>query len=225
MPIIDEIKENSILQACMHGARAVLERELKIRNIVFGTEETVRKQIERESGDVKYPYGYIQLTSLSVTRDRMNNKATRRHGMVNGIDTVSRSSIAKAFLFPVKLNADFHYVVGDPIQLMKSLETLAILTMTGSLTCRLTLGGDTAINFDVSITLPDDMSIPTAESGGSTNPGGNDITLGIVIDAFAGFVRNVATVNSTTPEMVFNVEYQPQLAELEGEADEGQATE
>ena len=200
--IIDDLEKSSLLMMSLMGVRTLLERELRINDMIIATEDGASKELLRRLSDVNqstvaYPYGYLSLSELTAVKDRSPNKLVKRHGIRLGTYQATLATSKKAFIFPAMVQISMHYLDNDPIRLLRMAEALLILGQIGPLTFTLTVGGELTLNIQVEI--PESATIPVAETENTHAPDAQELEIPLVLHTYVGFFRDVAAVNSTNP--------------------------
>lgn len=191
--LVQELSKNSLLQISLLGARTVFERELGIKNIPITTDNTVKGEIKRK-GNGEYPYAYIQLSDLAIYKDRNPNKNVQRHGYRVGMTGAARATIAKGYLFPIRVGFEVKYIDNDPYRVLIIAEAMAILSGIGGMNFSVKLDDNQSL--DVVLEIPDTIPIPVSDTGNTESPAGQEVSLAVVMSTYAGFFRQVAAVNS-----------------------------
>jgi hypothetical protein len=199
MAIIKELSKEKFLEYALRGFKAVLEKELDIKDLTLTMSETVRQELIRKAGGedkIRYPYAYGIINSVAATRDQQNNYAVRKNGqhVFNGTD---KAQTSKAFLFPMDIGVEFHYVNSDLNAILRVAQSLAILSAVNGLHFVIKVGG--TLEFSVRIEIPLETAINIQEEQNSQQPGGSEVTCGIILHTFIGFMRSVSAVNGSKP--------------------------
>lgn len=205
MSIIKDIARENLLLIALQGCRAVLERELDIKSVIFSMSTNVRQEITRrarESGDLKFPYCYFNMTGLAGVRERQSNYAIQKHGLKFKTPG-QRATTAKGYLFPITLGLDLHYIDRDPMALLGMAQALVLLSLTNGLTFQIDVGD--MYTFVVEMEIPLDTTINVEDGNVPDLPGASDINVQLVMHTTIGFFKDVAAVNSGSPTMQIKV--------------------
>lgn len=204
MSLIKELSKENLLFIAIQGCRAVLEKELGIKSIIFSMAANVRQEIVRRARDteLQFPYSYITLPSMAAVRDRQNNYAVQKHGV--RFDTPGlRATTAKGYLFPITLGLDFHYIDSDQTKLLQMAQTLLLLSLTDGLSFQIDVGK--IFSFVVRVEIPLDTTITVSEGNSPELPGASDLNVQFIMNTTIGFFRDVSAVNSGNPTMQISV--------------------
>ncbi len=205
MPVIKDLAQDNLLHIALQGCRAVLERELGIKSILFSMSASVRAEMMRrakEEDKLKFPYAYIALNSLAAVRDQQNNYAVRKHG--NRLPTPGdRATTPKGYTYPVTLGLDFHYIDSDPNRLLFISQALVLLSAVDGLTFQVNIGD--LFTFVVRLEIPTETTINIQEPNDAAFPGASDINVQIIMHTTVGFFRDVSAVNGPRPTIGINV--------------------
>lgn len=209
--LFKELAKNSVMLLSMHGVRTVLERELGIKELKLSMDETVRAEIERDHTaheKAKYPYAYMAVSELMGVRDQGNNKYSQRMGVrmmgQAGADGATRATSRKAHLFPINLSLDLKYVHDDPLKILLMGEAFTILSVCGGLSFNLQL--NEGYNFDVRIEIPESTTIPIASTTDTSNPGGFELSMSLIVHTYSGFFHDASAVNSGSANINFEID-------------------
>ncbi len=202
MSVIKEIAKENLLHIALQGVRAVLERELGIRQVLFSIstaarQEVVRRAREKEGG-LKFPYSYILLTGLAGVKERQNNYAVQKHGLRFNTPG-QRATTAKGYLFPITLGLDFHYIDSDPNDVLAISQALVLLSVTNGLSFQINVGE--IYTFVVDLEIPLDTTINVEDGNSAELPGATDVNVQFVMHTTIGFFKDVSAVNSDHPTM------------------------
>ena len=205
--IFADMAKNSILLISLHGVRTVLEKQLELKDIQITTDETVKREIERKSGaqgeGVRFPYAYLSMSELIGVKDQTNNRVMQKIGMP-GRGGAQRATTRKGYLFPINVGIELKYIDDKPERAILMAETLVILSQIGGLSFEIKISED--IVFDVRIEVPENMSIPLADTGNTQSPSAIEVSAQLIIHTYSGFFRNVAAVNSGNPIIDMQIE-------------------
>lgn len=206
--ILDDLEKSSLLFISLMGVRTLLERELLLKDMILASEDSAIKELQRRlttdlSGTVAYPYGYMSLSELTAVKDHAPNKNIKRHGLRMGTDSATRNTVRKGYIFPVVVQISLHYLDNNPVRVLRMAEALIILAQIGPLVFSLTAGE--GVELDVMVEIPEGATIPIAETENTHSPDAQEIEVPLVIHTYAGFFRDVSSVNSDTPEISVNL--------------------
>lgn len=204
--LFNDLAKNSLLLISLHGVRTVLEKQLGLKDIQISTDETVKREIERKASnheDIKFPYAYISLSEIIGVKDQNSNRNIQRLGIPSRSGAM-KATTRKGYLFPINVGMELKYIDDKPERAMVMAETFVILSMIGGLSFRLTVSED--ISFDVRIEVPENLSIPLADTSSTQSPSGIELSAQLVIHTYSGFFRNVAAVNSGNPILDMQIE-------------------
>lgn len=193
--ILDEIGNNSILEMSLLGARTVLEREFRFDNLMIASDDTIKGELAKAGKD-NFPYTYIQLADMSGVKDQAPNKTIQRHGHRVGLLGATRATTKKAFVFPVNVSFELKYTDNDPRRVLKIAEAFVILSEIGGLSFNMNIGG---FELEFRLDIPENVTIPLADVGNVSAPGGQEVSLQFILHTYAGFFRDVSSVNSDRP--------------------------
>lgn len=203
--IIKELANENLLYMALQGCRAVLERELGIKSVIFSMADRVRQEMirrARESQNLEFPYAFLTLSALSAVRDRQNNYAVKKHG--TRYQTVGqRATTTKGYTFPITLGLDFHYIDSDANRLLVMAQSLVLLSATDGLTFQIDVGE--IMSFAVTMEIPLETTINMSESNSAELPGATDLTVQMIMHTTVGFFRDVSAVKGDTPTMQISV--------------------
>lgn len=202
MSIVKELSKEKLLYIALQGCRAVLEKELELPGMLFSLSGNVRQELVRRANgnteNLNFPYSYITLTSLAATKDKQNNYAVQKHG-VRAHTSGQRATTTKGYLFPLSVGLDFHYLNSNPEQLLTMAQALVLLSVVGGLNFQISIGE--LFKFDVLLEIPLETTINVSESNAPEAPGASDLNVQMVMHTTIGFFRDVAAVNSSSPEI------------------------
>ncbi len=201
--VLDELNESSLFLSSLYGVRTVFERELGIKNMLIATDEMIKARIDqrvKQNQLPEFPYAYLVLNEVQAVKELQPNKVVKRLGYRMGTTDASRATSSKGYIFPVKASLELKYTDSDPLRVIKVAEALMILGQIGALFFELRVGDDVeAMQLSVRMEIPESVSIPLADTGNTTAPGAMEVSLSFVMNAYAGFFRDVSAVNSTSP--------------------------
>jgi hypothetical protein len=203
--VVAEVAKNSILLISLHGVRTVLERELEIKNVLISSDESVKQQMKNR-GETTYPYSYMSLSELSGVRDNVPTRTMQRFGARVGNYGATKATSRKAFMFPVTLGLDFKYVDNDPYRVITMAESLVILSQLSGFNFNMKFSDSFMLN--IRLEVPESTTIPIADSNSSNEPGGMEVSLSLIVHTYAGFFREVSSVNSGNPIINYTIEMQ-----------------
>jgi len=194
--LVKEIEKNSLLLMSLQGMRAVLKRELNLKeDINFATDEKIKQYFDK-SNQVTYPLYWLEPSDAKALRDRQNNHAVRKYGMRMDTLSMTKHKSFVSYVFPIQMGWTLKYVESDPVKAMMMAETFLILSMINKLGFRLSVG---SFETDVMITIPEDVTIPISDTSDYTKPGGIELAINLILETKTGFFKQVDTViNETT---------------------------
>ena len=191
-----ELAKNSILQTALHGVRTVLERETGLKNILISTDDKVKLEMKNQ-GNTAYPYAWLAPSDAQIVKDQVSNRATQAYGMRMGGYGATRNTSRVGFLFPVRLGFELKYTDDDAMRMMRMVETFLLLSAVNRLTFDIRFANSMTLN--TRIEIPDSTTIPIADTGDTTKPGGSEVSVALIIHTYAGFVRDVSSVYAADP--------------------------
>lgn len=190
--------------ASLHGVRTTFERELGLKNILIETDEMIKLRIAqriKQNEVPQYPYSYLNLNELQAVKDLQPNKVVRRHGYRMGMLDATRGTSSKGYIFPVRASVDLKYVDSDPYRVIRVAEGMMILGQIGAMFFELLVGGDDGMRLEARVEIPESVTIPVADNSNPQSPGGMEVTLSFVLHTYAGFFRDVSSVNAVNPNI------------------------
>lgn len=196
LTLLEELKKSSILMSALSGARTVLERELGLSNILLSTNESVKRELAKR-GHNTYPYAYMALSDMQADRSRLAGRTIRRNGVLLGTAGATHATTHKGYIFPLKVSFEFKYIDDDPYRTLYVAETFALLSIASNLTFSMLVAGE--LELQSTIAVPESITIPIADTGNTTEPGGQEISIALVMDTYGGFIRDVSAVSTTIP--------------------------
>jgi hypothetical protein len=138
------------------------------------------------------------LNSFAATTDQQNNFAVKKRGQ-----TIPRyeshNFASKAYFFPFDVGTEFHFITDNPDELLSYALALGILSSTGGIAFRISVGEKLQVN--VRLEVPLDETITSQEEQSATLPEANELTANIIVHTHFGFVRDVSAVTSSSPVM------------------------
>lgn len=188
--IISELGKSSLLASSLHGMRTLLERELDLKNLLIGTNDTMIAEFRRKN-HLEYPHAYLVITELIGVRDQNNTRNIQRLGIIGSVDNALKATSSKGFIFPVNVAVELHYSDNDPMRVLIMAEALAMLSMMGGLSFSMSCGG---IEYTVRLEIPDSTSIPLGSAESSNAPDATEMSINIVMHTYAGFFKDVSAV-------------------------------
>lgn len=202
MSIRSELAKQRFIKYALKGTKAVLMRELDLKELVITMSETHRAEFKRKMHDkVGYPYAYMILSSLAIETDRQNNVAMRKVG-VSAQSVGSDAMVKRAFMFPFALELEFHYVDNDQDNILDIAAALGILSTTSGLAFRTCVDSMTVGAY---IELPASTAIGISEEENASTPEATDVTGTFIVHGGTGFTRDVAAVNGEGATMTISV--------------------
>lgn len=205
MSLIKELAKENLLYIALQGCRAVLEKELGIKSVVFSMDTNYRQDLvrrSREKGDLSFPYASIALTSLAAVRELQNNYAVQRHGV--RFDTPGqRATTTKGYLFPIVLGLDFHYIDNNDGRLLSMAQSLVLLSVADGLSFQIDVGG--LFSFIVRMEIPLETTINITDGNTPELPNASDLTTQFIMHTTIGFFRDVSAVNGSSATLSISV--------------------
>ncbi len=205
MSIIAELANENLLYIALQGCRAVIEKELGIKQVIFSMTAAARTEFfrrGRESGELTFPYAFLNLTSLAAIKELQNNYAVQRHGVrFNAPGT--RATTAKGYLFPITLGLDFHYIDSEPTRILNIAQSLVLLSVTDGLSFKIDVGD--IFSFVVRLEIPLETTIMLEDPNAQEVPGASDVNVQFIMHTTIGFFRDVSAVNSGSPTMDISI--------------------
>ncbi len=193
-----ELAKNSLLLTALHGVKQVFQRETGVKRILLSTDDKIKAQMEN-NGDDKYPYAWLVPSDAQAVRDMVNNRATQRTGMRMGTYGATRNTASTAFLFPAKLGFELKYTHHDAKALYHMVETFLILSAMANLNFDIKFANQMVLN--TRIEIPDNLTMPIADTGDTTKPGGGEISLQFIIHTWVGFFKDVSSAYAGDPQI------------------------
>lgn len=226
-----ELAKSGILTANLHGVRTVLQREFGLKHFPISMDDKVKAQMENDKNDT-YPYGWMVPSDLQGVRDQINTRAVQRFGARVGTYGATRNTSRVGYIFPVRLGIEIHIVTDDANKALRFSELFAILSgMQSILSFDVRFGQQFFIN--TRLEIPDTITIPFADTGDTTKPGGIELTMQMVVHTYAGFFHDKASVYAMDPIIGMATEEDGEVTDFsdlpswlpEGYADESQPNE
>lgn len=211
LSIPKELLKAGLLKANLNGVAEVLRRELGLKHLRYSLDDKI-KSAQANDNDITYPYAWIVPTDGRMVKDQISNRAVQRYGLRTGNAGATRNTTQIGFVFPVQLGMELHFVDSDASRLMHMMEVFLILSGINRLTFDVRFRSDLILN--TRIEIPDSVSIPIADTGDTTKPGGGELTLSLIIHTYAGFLRDVSSVYAQ-PTIGINIEGTDQMEEYE----------
>lgn len=191
-----EISKNSLLTTALQGVKTVLQRETGLKSIVLSADDKVKADLKNK-GNTSYPYAYLRPSDAEAVRDQGNARATQRYGLRTGTYGATRNTSRVGFIFPVRLGMELVYVDDDALRMYRMTETFLILAAINMLNFDIRFANQLVLN--TRIQIPENTTIPLADTGDTTKPGGMELTLSLIIHTYAGFFRDVSSVYAADP--------------------------
>lgn len=170
------------------------------RRAQLTAETSIREGAGTQNSSLRFPYCQLLVNNFAATTDQQNNFATRKHGQ-----TIPRfesnNFAAKAFFFPFDIGTELHYITDDPNDLLSTIMAAGVLSASGGIAFRITAGEKFQVN--VRLEIPPDNAITAQEEQSATLPEAHEMTAGIILHTYIGFIRDVSAVTSSVP--VLNV--------------------
>lgn len=205
MSVFDDLKKENLLQYALQGARTVLEQQLGLKDLVITTSENYKQDLIRRAGakeNIRYPLNYLAFNAISGVKDGQNNIAMSKIGVT--VTDPTRSTAKKAYVFPITVGLELHYIDSDPMKLIWMAQMLAILSVTSG--CKFTVYVGDIFEFRVFLEVPTDTSIPIQEEQSNSTPGASELVANLIMHTQIGFFRDVASLNGKPLSMVIDVE-------------------
>lgn len=197
--LVKELANEKLLEVALRACSVMLQKELSISKVVLAITEAQIQSMLIKAGagtgaevKINYPISYCKLNALAGIRDEGNNFAMRKHGHTL-IGTGDRATTTKAYVFPITLGIEFHYIDDDPIRMLNVASAVAILSQTNGLCFTIDVGDH--LSYQVRIELPLDTSINIMELDNQQTPGASDMTTNLIVHTHIAFFRRVASVN------------------------------
>jgi hypothetical protein len=184
------------LEVTLQGYRAMLERQLGLKDVEMCLNDTQRKEFLRKRQEKpSYPYSYVMIQDLRAQKDTANGHSVARNGWVVPNSDVTSSTTVKSYMWPVALGTELHVIENKPAAIMKMAEQMIVLSMTNALNFSIELmpGVKTMVRAEI----PDTVSIPLSEADNTSNPGASEITLAIALYSWIGFAQDVNRISGT----------------------------
>jgi len=205
MSVLSDLANENLLYVALQGCRAVLEKELGLKKVIFSMSDNTRQEIMRRASDTKeltFPYSFLLLSSLAGVRDQQNNFAVRKHGN-RYTQAGQRATTTKGYTFPITLGLDFHYIDSDQRRLLTMAQSLVVLSLTSGLDFQIDVGK--IMSFAVKMEIPAETTINISDGNSGEMPGASDVSVQIVMHTTIGFFRDVSAVNGDKPIMNISV--------------------
>lgn len=216
MNLKSTLKRDSLLNISLNAMRRVLERTLELKTVHLVTGDRVKAiqrieqtRVDRPNDDIAkktsvYPYGFFIVNELANRRDYVvNNVAMRRHGLhLLGADE-TMGSTRKAFLFPMRLGIELHYLTADPQDAFITSQALLLLGTIKGLSFTVKVSG---VQWTTFVEFPDSASIPQSTAEEPAQPGAMELSLSFSVTTMSGFFQDVAAVQHSAPQLNVDVE-------------------
>jgi len=203
--IIAELANENLLYIALQGCRAVIEKELGIKQIVFSMTTNTRQEFfrrARETGELTFPYAFLNMASLAAVKELQNNYAVQKHGVRFNMPGV-RATTTKGYLFPITLGLDFHYYDSEPSRILNIAQSLVLLSVTDGLSFKIDVGD--IFSFVVRLEIPLETTIMLEDGQAPDAPGASDVNVQFIMHTTVGFFRDVSAVNSGRPTMDISI--------------------
>jgi len=210
MSLIKELSKESLLVIALKAVAGMLTKEIELTP-TLAVSETHRAELMRkatgqgrggESQPLKFPYSFLLLNSLAGIRDTGNNYAVRKHGL-RLLNSHTDALTKKAYLFPIKIGLELHYIDTDPGRLLNMALALATISASSGLKCDVNIGE--SFTFSVALEIPLESTIQTQEEQSGVLPEASELTAQIIVSTEAGFFRDVSAVNGTPAKITAHV--------------------
>lgn len=198
-----ELVKSGLLRTNLHGVRTVLARELGLKDLPISLDDKIKKQLANED-KTSYPYGWIVPTDAQVVKDSFSNRAVQRTGHRVGTYGASRNTSRVGFIFPIRIGCELHYFDDSADRAFHISETFLLLSALNNLTFDVKYGNQFVLN--TRIEVPDNTTIPLADTGDTTKPGAIEIIVQLIVHTYAGFFKDVSSVYDVDPIIGTNIE-------------------
>ena len=207
--LLEDLKKDNLLNVGLHSLRAVIAREVGLKNLSYTFNDEFKQELSREhekdntgtdtvDNRLKYPFGYLVVNDMAPNKERVPFKNIRRHGWNMGTSEATYGTVQKSYLFPVILAVELHYFESSPAEAFLASQALMLFTGASAFSFDVALGKG-GIRYNNKIGFLDNVTIPMAEANLPSLPGGIELTLPFVFETHIGFVRDVFSVNSSEP--------------------------
>lgn len=201
LSIPKELLASGLLRTFLHGTKSVLQRELNLKSLPYSLDDKVKAQQANENNNV-FPYAYIAPSDMQVNKEAQGNpRAMQRNGWRVGTFGASRNISSVGFIVPMRMGLELHYFHNDADSLLRIGEMFVILSSMNNLNFDVKFGNGSEKPFilNTRIEIPDNMSIPIADTGDTTKPGGGELVIPIVIHTYAGFIKKMSSLYHADP--------------------------
>ena len=201
LSIPKELLKSGLLRTFLHGTRSVLQRELGLKSLPYSLDDKVKAQQANQNNDV-FPYGYIAPSDMQVNKEAQGNpRAMQRTGWRVGVFGASRNISNVGFIVPMRVGLELHYFHNDADFLLRVGEMFVMLSSMNNLNFDVKFGSNTDSPFilNTRIEIPDNMSIPIADTGDTTKPGGGELSIPLVLHTYAGFFKKMSSLYYADP--------------------------
>lgn len=186
----------------LHGIKVVLAKETGLTRIALGTNNQIKNTLEKQNTRT-YPYAWLEPSDGQARKDVANKTSVQRFGYGYGLSGATRNTTKRAFVWPITLGMQLKYQDNDPMRVMRLMETFLILSSINMLSFDMRFGSDFVLN--TQIVIPDNISIPLGDTDNTSEPGASELALSLVISTWAGFTKDVASVNSSKPTLGYTI--------------------
>lgn len=201
LSIPKELLASGLLRTFLHGTRSILQRELNLKSLPYSMDDKVKAQMSNEDNTV-FPYGYLAPSDMQVNKEAQGNpRAMQRTGWRVGAFGASRNISNVGFIVPMRMGLELHYLHNDADSLLRIGEMFVMLSSMNNLNFDVKFGNDKEKPFilNTRIEIPDNMSIPIADTGDTTKPGGGELVIPLVLHTYAGFFKKMSSLYNADP--------------------------
>lgn len=201
LSIPKELLESGLLRTFLHGTRSVLQRELGLKSMPYSLDDKVKAQQANQGMNV-FPYAYLAPSDMQVNKEAQGSpRAMQRTGWRVGTFGASRNISNVGFMVPMRVGLELHYFHSDADALLRTGEMFVILSSMNNLNFDVKFGNNTDTPFilNTRIEIPDNMSIPIADTGDTTKPGGGELVVPVVVHTYAGFFKKTSALYHADP--------------------------
>lgn len=205
MSVFEDLKKENLLTYALQGVRRVIEEQLDLPSLVITVSENYKQELIRRAQNkekIAYPLAYLAVNSIAAIKDQQNNVAMRKHGI--HVQSGDRATAKKAYVFPLNIGLELHYVDSEPNRILMMAQMLALLSATNG--CKFVLMVGDLFEYHVTLEVPTDTAINIQEEQSSSMPGATEIVANLIMRSQVGFFRDVAAVNGAPVTMVISVE-------------------
>ena len=197
--IVSRLTQSSLLYATLFGVRTALEKNLGIHNLELSTSNDHSRSLASKITADSTTYSWLSLQELAVIR-RTNGKLTKRHGLPLGSADATKATSVKAWLWPVTIGLNLHYVNTNPIETIHMAEAMVVLASIGGASFELKFGE--VLDLHIDIKAPENVTVPIKDVD-DTTIAASEVELYLTVDTYAGFLQHVAAVNGNPPNFSY----------------------